>query len=243
MNAIDLNCDVGEGFNNESELLPLISSCNIACGKHAGSPVIMRSIIKLALEHDVAIGAHPSFDDRENFGRVEHDLSPEELSKLVRDQILILMEICSSEGAKMSHVKPHGALYNLAAKSTEVSETIISVITSIDPELKLVGLAKSKTEQAAKGKITFVSEGFADRKYQSATRLMPRDQDGLIVDFREIKDHIASILLHKEVETPNGKEPIDVKSLCLHGDTPSAVKLLPRIVKEITDLGFTIQAP
>ncbi|MEQ9231485.1 MAG: LamB/YcsF family protein, partial [Cyclobacteriaceae bacterium] len=159
MKTIDLNCDVGEGINNEELLMPFLSSCNIACGMHAGDESTMRRVVDLAASHEVAVGAHPSFKDRENFGRKEMDLELEEITNLVKIQILKLKEICEEKGTSLHHVKPHGALYNQAAKSSEISEAIVRAVEEVDPSLQLYGLADSEMQSACSGRIPFIAEG------------------------------------------------------------------------------------
>ena len=242
MKTIDLNCDVGEGIGNEAKLLPHISSCNISCGLHAGDDQIIREVIDLAIKNDVAIGAHPSFDDRANFGRTEINLSSIELKDLVQSQVLKLKGMIQSEGAYLHHVKPHGALYNMAAKSTEISDTIVTAIEEIDKRLILFGLAASETQVAAKGRLKFVPEGFADRKYRSANQLVLRSDDGLMTDIEEIKAHVLELLVNNQVSTPSGFESLHVDSLCVHGDSPDAVNIIKIIHDLLVNEGFEIKA-
>jgi len=242
MKTIDLNCDVAEGIGNEAELLPYISSCNIACGLHAGNDQTIREVIDLAINNDVAIGGHPAYDDRANFGRTEVYLPSFELKDLVKGQILKLKGMAESAGGHLHHIKPHGALYNMAAKSAEISGTIVSAVEEIDTNLILFGLAQSETEAAAKGRLKFVSEGFADRKYQSMNQLTPRSEDGLLTEIEEIKTHVLGLLVDNQVAVESGFESLRIESLCVHGDTPKAVST----VKEIYDLlivkGFEIKS-
>ncbi len=243
MKRIDLNCDVGEGVGNEAELMPYLSSCNISCGLHAGDDNTIREVILLAKVHGVAIGAHPSFDDRTNFGRKEMRLSHTELKNLVREQVKKMLSFCKEYGVEMSHVKPHGALYNQAAKSLEVSKTIIETILEIDDSLKIFGLANSETEKAAKGKIRFVAEGFVDRKYQSNKELMSRVDGGLITDQKEMVEQLKMMLSSRQVQTPRGLVDLHVESLCLHGDTPGAAETIKANHKAVLDLGYQILPP
>lgn len=243
MKTIDLNCDVGEGVNNEELLMPFISSCNIACGGHAGDDSSMRRIVDLAIMNNVSIGAHPSYNDRENFGRKEVDLESEEITELIKNQILNLKKICDEKEVLMRHVKPHGALYNMAAKSKEISEAIVRGIEDVDSKLKLYGLAESETKAACSSRISFIAEGFADRKYLRKNILKPRSQDGVMSNIDEIEIHLNSLLGRNKVMTDQGFESLVIQTLCLHGDTPGANEQIERIVSQITKMGYKIQAP
>src|SRR5882762_6659836 len=178
MLSVDLNCDMGEGMDCDAAIFPFISSANIACGYHAGDPDTMRRTVELALRHHVAIGAHPSYPDRENFGRIDilgKSLHPEEIPGMIVDQLILLQAICDEFGARLHHVKPHGALYNRAAKDAEVSHLICRAIREFDPSLLLYGLSGSAMKQAAQQcGLRFVSEVFADRTYQQDGSLTPR---------------------------------------------------------------------
>ncbi len=240
--SIDLNCDVGEGIGNESELLLLISSCNISCGLHAGDDQTIRAVIDLAIKNEVAIGAHPSFDDRVNFGRAEMELSRLELQELVSTQILKLKEMTESTGGVLHHVKPHGALYNMAAKSADISETIVSVIEEIDGDVMLFGMADSEMQKAAMGRLPFVSEGFADRRYSSRNQLVSRNDNGLIIAIDELKNHVYELVISKRVDTTNGYENLQIESLCVHGDTPGAVDAVKEIRSMLISEGIEIKA-
>jgi len=242
MKTIDLNCDVGEGMDNESRLLPFLSSCNISCGLHAGDEQTIRKVIKLAIKHKVAIGAHPSFDDRAHFGRKEMYVSDHELMHLVQMQVADMKQKVHAAGGELIHVKPHGALYNMAAESLDMSHTIIDAILRVSPDLKLMGLAASAMETASQGRIAFIAEGFADRKYATATSLQPRDKGGLITDFDQIELQLRHLLLEGMVETNSGLQALDIQSLCLHGDTPGAEFIISRIHDLVVSLGYEINA-
>lgn len=243
MKTIDLNCDVGEGLNNEEKLFPFISSCNIACGKHAGDMKTIERLIELAKGTNTNIGAHPGFDDPENFGRIEMHLKPADLRDLMAEQVELMLQTCIRFGAEMTHVKPHGALYNLAAKSEETSEVIVRTLMDLCPNTRLFGLASSATERIAKGKISFVPEGFADRRYTDGGQLMSRKENGLITNTSEILDQLQCILMDQEVKTPSGKMSLNIQTLCLHGDTPGAEELIPKIREAVESMGLQVQAP
>ena len=242
MKSIDLNCDVGEGIGNEAELMPFLSSCNIACGLHAGDDRTIEEVVQLAITHRVCIGAHPSLDDRENFGRSEMIISKDELSSLIMSQVEKLILKAEVLGGKVNYVKPHGALYNMAAKSEEMSRTIVETLTHIDPALRLMGLSGSAMEKASKNKIGFIAEGFADRRYNSTTELKNRNSAGLMTDFEEIKAQLETLLKSGLIQTDEGLQPLFVQSLCLHGDTPGAVGLISRIHELIVSMGIQIKA-
>ncbi|MCP4457618.1 MAG: 5-oxoprolinase subunit PxpA [Cytophagales bacterium] len=241
MISIDLNCDVGEGIGNESELLPLISSCNISCGLHAGDDQIIQEVISLAIRNDVAIGAHPSFDDRANFGRVEMQLPKLELMELVSVQIRKLKEMTQAAGGYLHHVKPHGALYNMAAKSADISETIVSVIEEIGGDLMLYGMADSEMQKVALRRIRFVPEGFADRRYSARNQLVSRNDDGLIENIDKLKKHVYELVVNNQVHTSKGHATIQIKSLCVHGDTPGAIDVVKEIRSMLASEGIEIK--
>jgi UPF0271 protein len=242
MKTIDLNCDVGEGMGNESRLMPFLSSCNISCGLHAGDDATIREVIDLALQHHVAIGAHPSFDDRVHFGRREMHLPAQELFLLVQGQVIDLAEKVRAEGGKMTYVKPHGALYNMAARSAEMSHAIIDAIRKVNPSLKFMGLAESEMAKASVGRIGFIAEGFADRRYSTSISLVPRDQGGLLTDFDKIEKQLTQLLTEQIIETEKGLQPLTIQSLCLHGDTPGAELMISRIRDLVISLGYEIKA-
>jgi UPF0271 protein len=173
--TFDLNCDMGEGMGNDKEIMPFISSANIACGYHAGDETTMKETIKLAIKNNVTIGAHPSFDDKENFGRREMNLSSNEIYSLVFDQIKILDAFARQAGAILHHVKPHGALYNMSAKDIETAKTIARAVWDHNKELILFGLSGSHSiSEAKKIGLRTASEVFADRTYQDDGSLTPR---------------------------------------------------------------------
>ncbi len=207
---MQINCDLGEGIGNDAELMPYIDEANIACGFHAGDAFTMRETVALCIRHKVKIGAHPSYLDRENFGRKEIELSPEEIYLLVRKQVETLKKITEQAGAKLNHVKPHGALYNISAKNEAVAKAIAKAVKDIDSSLILFGLKNSHSIAAAKniGLIT-AEEAFADRRYESDGSLTPRSQPGAC--FTKIQDVLNQV------------EKIKADTWCIHGDGPYAV--------------------
>lgn len=234
--SVDLNADVGEGLNNESELMPYLSSCNIACGGHAGDIPTMTEVVKLAKKYNVSIGAHPSFPDKANFGRRNIEIKPNRLYESLKEQLLALNTVAAREEIKISHVKPHGALYNLVAKDRTTALIVLDVIESIDPLLKLYAPDNSVIANLASQKdITVIYEAFADRNYNDDLSLVSRQFDNaLLTDKNEILNHILRIIKYQKVKTINGVEaPIKASTFCVHGDTKNAVEILKFLNREL----------
>lgn len=226
MQTIDLNCDVGEGLTNDAFLMPYISSANIACGYHAGDETVMKRTAELALFHNVAIGAHPGFADKTNFGRAEIQMSSAEVYDLVTKQIHLLQKIVISLGTKLKHVKPHGALYNMSAKDPVLASTIAGAVYDIDPELVLFGLSGSHSiREAEKTGLKTASEVFADRTYQDDGSLTPRTlANALIESDKKCVQQVLLMIKEQAVESVNGKMvPIKAETICIHGDGKHAV--------------------
>ena len=227
MRTIDLNCDMGEGCGNDEVLLDYVSSANIACGFHAGDEETMRRTAKVAMAKNVAIGAHPSFPDRENFGRTNMNLSPDEVFEIVSEQIAAMQSICRESGAMLHHVKPHGALYNMAAKEASLAEAIARAVKNIDSGLVMYGLSGSfLISEAQKLGLKTASEVFADRTYTAEGALTPRSQpDALIKDTAQSIDQVLQMLDKGVVTATNGDDvPIKAETVCIHGDGPHAVE-------------------
>lgn len=223
---IDLNCDMGEGMPTDAEIMPYISSANIACGYHAGDKTTMEQTVSLALQHKVAIGAHPGFDDKKNFGRTEQQLPDAAMYDLVTTQIHRLEEVCRSLGTTLQHVKPHGALYNMAARDQHLSGIIAQAIRDTNPALCLFGLANSWLIKAAAGiGLKTASEVFADRTYQEDGSLTPRSQpNALIENEADALAQVVQMVTKQEVRTLSGKiVPLRAETICLHGDGAHAV--------------------
>lgn len=228
---IDINCDMGESFGiyklgRDEEILDYVTSANIACGFHAGDPSTMRKTVKMALEKQIGIGAHPGFSDLAGFGRRYIDISPEEVYDLVIYQLGALQAFVKSEGGKLQHVKPHGALYNMAAKSFPISEAIAEAIYRVEPDLILFGLAGSELIKAGKKVgLRSASEVFADRTYQEDGSLTPRrDANALIKERSVAVNQVIQMINHGKVATSSGKEiPIKADTICIHGDSEKAL--------------------
>lgn len=245
LERIDLNCDMGESFATDALIMPLISSANIACGYHAGGGELMRQTIRLAMQHQVAIGAHPSFDDKEGFGRREMQLSSEEIHQIVTDQINSILKAAETEGAKLSHVKPHGALYNMAAKDPLVADAIARAIKEIDPSLILYGLPNSASEtSAAQYGLQFYKEVFSDRTYTDEGLLTPRSHTNAMIETAtQSVEQVLKIILQKTLLSTTGHEiHIKADTICIHGDGEHAVAFAQEINRALRQNKITISA-
>lgn len=232
MKSIDLNCDLGEGYPNDAELMNYVSSVNVACGFHAGDEETMRRTVDLAISNGLAIGAHPSYPDRENFGRVDMELSGEKLHDVVSEQIFSLDRICKAAGVKLSHVKPHGSLYNRSARDASVAATIAKAVRDFDSQLFLFGLSGSiSIIEAEKARLGTSSEVFADRGYRSDGSLVPRSEPhALISDTDAAVDQALMMVTSGSVTAITG-EIIGVRAdtICIHGDGEHAVEFARNI--------------
>lgn len=229
---IDLNADIGEGCPGERELLPYVSSVNIACGFHAGDASTMLTSVKQALAAGVSIGAHPGYPDRENFGRLAMQLSAETLYAQIIYQVGALKVLTECAGGRMEHVKPHGMLYNQAARDPLLAETIARAVRAVDPALVLVGLAGSESISAAQRLgLTTRQEVFADRGYQDDGSLIPRGQPGALVeDEAQAIKQTLDMIQRGQVLSLNGRwVTVKAESVCLHGDGAHALNFARRI--------------
>ncbi|WP_456437578.1 5-oxoprolinase subunit PxpA [Psychroserpens sp.] len=227
--SIDINCDLGEGLGNEALLMPYLSSCNIACGGHAGDIETMTVVVKLAKKHSVKIGAHPSFPDKENFGRKILHLSSLDLYKTLEDQIKTLVDVLKSMGLKLNHVKPHGALYNLASIDKKTAQIIVSVIKSIDKNLILYAPYQSMISKIAiTDGLKVMYEGFADRNYNEDLTLVSRKNDDAIIhDSQQIFEQVFGMIFKEKVGTIDGVEvELKVDTFCIHGDHENVIENL-----------------
>jgi 5-oxoprolinase (ATP-hydrolysing) subunit A len=246
--TIDLNADLGESFGSsrifeDAALLELVSSANIACGFHAGDATTMRDTVNAAKTRDVTIGAHPSYPDIPGFGRRELGLPPREISFHVAAQIRALRDICGAESARLAYVKPHGALYNRAARDPKTARAVVEAIRIVEPSLTLLGLAGSEMAKAAEqGGISFASEAFVDRAYKSDGTLVPRDEPGAVIhDVRNAVQRAVMLVKGKTITADNGTElRISARSLCVHGDNPDAGAMLRTLRKRLEEAGVTI---
>lgn len=232
MRSIDINCDMGEGVGNDEAIMPFISSASIACGYHAGDEDTMKRTVELAMKYNVAIGAHPSFMDRENFGRTDIRLPLSEVYDLVTRQIHLLDDIAKTFGTKIHHVKPHGALYNMAARAKPMAAVIALAIKDFDDRLKLYGLSDSHLiNEAKKIGLKAVNEVFADRAYQDNGRLLSRSKPGaLIRDTAEVVQRVLQMINDRTVTALSGKIiPVIAETICIHGDGEHAVEFAQAI--------------
>jgi 5-oxoprolinase (ATP-hydrolysing) subunit A len=245
---VDLNCDFGESFGiyrlgEEKEILQYVTSVNVACGFHAGDPIVMRKTVQMALEQKVAIGAHPGFPDLLGFGRRNIAVTPKEAYAYVVYQIGALAAFVKAEGGTMSHVKPHGALYNMAAKNAELAEAIAKAVYDVDPSLILYGLAGSELIRAGKKfGLRTANEVFADRTYQQDGSLTPRsDPRALIVDEQEAIQQVLAMVKEKRVRSLQGIDvPIEAETVCIHGDGKKAVLFAKRLYEALRKEGVDI---
>jgi len=241
---IDLNCDVGEGAGFDDQILPLVSSVNVACGFHAGDPTSLRQTLRLAGRHGVAVGAHPSYPDREGFGRTPSARSPERVRDDVVYQVAALAGLCRAEGVALRHVKPHGALYNAAAEDRALAEAICEAVKSFDPALAVVCLAGSPMAEVVRAAgLPCAEEAFADRAYTSRGRLVPRSLPGaLIEDPARVAERVWLLAREGYLGSIDGK-PVAVRAdtLCVHGDTPGAVALLRAIRERLAAEGVEVR--
>lgn len=230
---IDLNCDLGESFGNykigmDEEVIKYISSANIACGFHASDPLVMERTVALAKANGVKVGAHPGFPDLAGFGRRNMNVSPKELKAMVVYQIGALNAFCKANEIKMNHVKPHGAMYNMAAKDERLAFAIAEAVAQVDDSLVLVGLSGSELLKAAKiVGVKCASEVFADRAYEDDGSLVPRTKIGAVItNEEEASDRAVQMIKFGMVKSISGKEiPIIADTICIHGDTPQALHL------------------
>lgn len=250
MMKVDLNCDLGEAFGNYSfggdkDIIPLITSANIACGFHAGDENVMNQTVKLAKENHVSIGAHPGFPDLKGFGRRKMDISPTEVYNLIVYQLGALEGFCKVHQTRINHVKPHGALYNMGAKNKAIAKAIAKAVYDFDSTIVLVGLSNSLliSEAQAIGLKT-ASEVFADRRYEDNGQLVSRkESDAVITDSDEALKQVLKMVTENKVISRNGKEiDLETDTICVHGDGKHALEFVEQIRKKLTKEGIDIQS-
>ncbi len=244
MTTIDINCDMGEGIGNEMLLMPFISAANIACGYHAGDEQLMREVVRYCLRAGVAIGAHPSYPDRENFGRTDMELSRDELTAAIRNQLTILNRIVKEEGGRLHHVKPHGALYNQAAHDPSLSQQLARIVFDFDSSLVYYGLAGSvMIREAEKTGLKVAPEAFADRRYLGDGTLTPRGLDkALINDAEDAVQQVLQLIQQQTVTTVDGATiPMCAATICIHGDGAHAAALAKQLYHSLQQAGIQLQ--
>jgi UPF0271 protein len=240
--TIDLNADVGEGLD-DSALIPFLSSCNVACGLHAGDPTRMDETVALALAHGVRVGAHPGYADRENFGRVFIEMPADSVERLVLYQISALDGIVRSRGGTLAHVKPHGALYHAGAEFPDVARAIAEGVRRLRASLVLVGPPDSLMLEAARDvELPVAAEGFADRRYMpDGTLVSRREPDALLASADEAAEQAVSIARDGVVRARDGSTiPLRAQTICLHGDTPGAAEYARRIHERFREEGIQV---
>lgn len=248
---MDINCDLGEyerlsEAGKDAEIMPYIHACNIACGGHAGNAQTMQHSVQLAQKNGVVIGAHPSYPDVANFGRLSLQVPHDQLFDLLTEQVEALKDIAEQQHAKLHHIKPHGALYNDAAVDLAVAQVIAEVVKAIDPGLKLYGQAHSALAEAAQANnLHFVAEGFIDRRYLSRHQLLPRNHpDALIQSLQDQLRQAEYLISRRGLFGHDGEWlSIDCQSLCLHGDQPDAVATAQAMKDLLYKLGVTLSRP
>ncbi|HJM78331.1 MAG TPA: 5-oxoprolinase subunit PxpA [Candidatus Pelagibacter bacterium] len=246
---ININCDLGEKSKHHSnkydpDLLNIVNSANVACGFHAGDDESMNQVIEISKKNGVSIGAHPSFNDPENFGRKRMNLSFSEIRKLIIDQYAILQEIASKHGENVTHIKPHGALNNMACEDIELATTLAKSINEISKDLIYLVPTGSKMEEAAKKlNMKIACEIFADRNYEDDGNLVSRKkQNALITDPKEAKIHVLSMVKNQALNCYSGKKiPCEIDSVCIHGDNESSLATAKSIKDNLVDNGLELK--
>jgi UPF0271 protein len=226
---IDLNCDLGEGVGNDAAIIPLITSANVACGFHAGSPIEAWKTIVLAADHDVVIGAHPGHADPQHFGRRELPISPQQVCLDCIYQIGALRAIAAQEGVEVKYVKPHGGLYHQANRDDDYAAAVARAATSFG--LAIMGLPGSKLEARARNGCRFIAEGFADRRYRPDGTLIPRDQPNAFID-----DPAEAVVQVDWLIRERG-----VRTICVHGDNPKAIEFVQALRKALEQKGHSLK--
>jgi UPF0271 protein len=247
MQSIDLNCDLGEGMPDDELLMCLISSANIACGGHAGDEDSMKLTVNLALQHKVAIGAHPSYPDKKNFGRFDllgAGITAADLVNITGDQLESLQKICLEEGASLHHVKPHGALYNRLARDEEAAGFFCEAVRDFNSSLLIYGLSGSRMEKiATDAGLTFIHEVFADRTYREDGSLTPRSEPGALIEEPDAcLFQLTDMLERKSVRSTTGNRiPVRADTVCLHGDGTHAVEFATLICKMLAEKNISVK--
>ena len=245
---ININCDLGEKSKHHSnkydpDLLEIVNSANVACGYHAGDKETMSQVVKISKKNGVSIGAHPSFNDPENFGRERMNLSPTEIKKLIIDQYEILQNIASNYGENVSHIKPHGALNNMACEDIDLANTLAKTIKEISKDLIYLVPTGSKMEEAAKKlDMKIACEIFADRNYEDDGNLVSRKKShALITDPEEAKKHVLKMVKSQSLNCHSGKQiPCEIDSVCIHGDNLSSLATAKSIRNNLLENGLKL---
>ena len=246
--CLNLNADMGESFGawrmgNDTALLQVVNSANIACGFHAGDPTIMRRTVRQAIAQGVSLGAHPAYPDLQGFGRRAMQMAPEDLEAVLLYQVGALQAMAIAEGGRVSHVKPHGALNNLACADAAVARTVVRAVHSLDPELIVLAPAQSELLQAAQAAgLPTCIEVFADRTYQDDGQLLPRSQPGAVLHHPQASvEHVLRMVREQALVSIHGRRlPTRIDSICVHGDGPEAVATAQAVRQALRDAGHTL---
>lgn len=249
MRKIDINCDMGESFGdyqigNDQAIMPYITSANIACGFHAGDPLVMHNTVRLAREHGVSVGAHPGLPDLQGFGRREMQVTAEEVYAYTLYQVGALQAIAKAQNTTVKHVKAHGALYNMAARDEKLAHSFIEAVHTCDPQLKVIGLAGSAWVKAAHTlQKPLVQEVFADRAYEEDGSLTPRSHpDALMHSIEEAVEHVLRIIQEGVVKTRQGTlRPLQADTICIHGDGAQSVELAQALHTRLRQEGIELK--
>ncbi len=244
MQQLDINCDVGEGVDNEAMLMPYITSCNIACGAHAGDVATMDTVLQLAVANEVKIGAHPSYPDRANFGRAVMDISETALAESLTAQIQLLQQrIECIPDASLHHIKAHGALYNVSTTNSTIASIIVKVVQQTAPKAILyVPYGSVIADVATEAGLSIQYEIFADRNYQEDLQLVPRSEShAVLTNTKEVASHVAQMVIKGKVQTVSGKlVPIQADTCCVHGDNEAAIAIVKELQQLLTQKGIQI---
>ena len=246
---ININCDLGEKSKHHSnkhdpDLLEIVNSANVACGYHAGDEESMNQVVQISKKNGVSIGAHPSFNDPENFGRQRMNLPPNEVRQLIIDQYEILQKIAQDHGENVTHIKPHGALNNMACEDIDLATTLAKAINEISKDLIYLVPTGSKMEEAAKKlNMRIACEIFADRNYEDDGNLVSRKKPhALITDPEEAKKHVLNMVKNQSLNCHSGKQiPCEIDSVCIHGDNASSLATAKSIKKNLADNGLILK--
>ncbi len=243
MKTILFNADVGEEAGFDHEIMPYVSWCNIACGSHAGNEKVIQKTIELALRYNVKIGAHPSYPDRENFGRKSMNIPFDDLIETISSQIQLVQSYAEKMGAKLHHVKPHGALYNDAIKNSKVAKAIFNAVKNIDKSLYIITQKNSELSYIVHEILDVKYEAFADRNYDVDLSLVSRSEFGAVItDPEKVFEHVFKMISEGKVKTKNDKEfPIVFDTICVHGDNPKSVEILKHLYSRFSGLDFKFE--
>lgn len=241
--SIDINCDLGEGMKNDADLMPYISSCNLACGGHFGTIETIRTTIKLAKKHKVKVGAHPSYPDKDNFGRKPLNISSNELEKSISTQLRDFLNVCAEEEIIPNHIKLHGALYNAAATDESTAKTIASILQKLNLSLPIYTPNNSLLAKELNGSILVVPEAFLDRMYQADGNLVNRKKENALINSPELAwKQLKQMYFDREVTSVLGtKIPMNAKTFCIHGDGENTFEIAQFIYLKLKEQGINLR--